>query len=75
MIVDRELGSCIKCRQKLLLNQDKLCIHCELDVLHEQLALKDIEISKYRKKNNELYLKLSNALGELATKTGKQYHE
>lgn len=71
IMTDREFGTCVKCKQRLLLNEDKLCIHCELDSLQEKLGWKDLEISKYRRKNNELYAQLNNILSEQASRTGK----
>lgn len=69
---DRTLGVCVECRQKLLLDENGLCIHCELDRLREALAWKEVEIERYRKKNNELYAKLNAALCELATRQGER---
>ena len=69
-LADREFGSCAKCRQKLLLNADGLCIFCELDQLREQLALKDCEIARYRRKFNDLYARLNDTLGDRAGRGG-----
>lgn len=66
-IADRNYGACGKCKQKLLLNQDGLCVHCELDSLREQLDWKDVELSKYRKKNSELSEKLNGVYAQLHT--------
>lgn len=67
MLADREYGTCERCKQKLLLNQDRLCVHCELDSLREQLNWKDVELSKYHKKNSELSEKLNSLYAQLHT--------
>lgn len=51
----RSLGKCKECRRKLLLNEEGLCIHCELDALRERIGILECHISKLRREKNNLY--------------------
>ena len=67
MLADREYGVCDKCKQKLLLNHDKLCIHCELDSLREHLNWKDMELSQRNRECKEFSEKLNGLYTQLHT--------
>lgn len=59
-IEDRAFGACVQCKQMLLLNENNLCIHCELNTLKEQVLQDEVEKARYRRKIAELYSKLNN---------------
>ena len=65
-IEDRAFGTCVQCKQMLLLNENNLCIHCELDALKKQILQDEVEKARYRRKIAELYSKLNRERAQQA---------
>lgn len=51
----RLLGRCKSCRRKLLLNEEGLCIHCELETMRDRITILELTISKLRREKSNLY--------------------
>lgn len=61
---ERIVGNCKKCRNKLFLNKDGLCIHCELDAEREKINTLECQIAQLKREKRNLY----NTLIEERTK-------